>query len=206
MIDWGENDVTEGGVTLDSSGITLEDSGQDGELISGPDAETLMDTTQTRNLLIDELLELQGFLRQRLVEMKSDSDVLSANQFASAPQLIQMQSVESVQAMESAVTDVLSTLTSMKMHNLFLLKTSPRYLDRLADSLQQKLKVSEKLVASSKVMAEKRLAASKEQIDLEPKLEVIRSKTKELQGQIAGEISKKYKNRPVNIMGEINTM
>ena len=59
-----------------------------------------------------------------------------------------------------------------------------RYLDRLADSLQQKLKVSEKLVASSKVMAEKRLAASKEQIDLEPKLEVIRSKTKELQGQV----------------------
>lgn len=206
VIDWGENDVTDGGVALDRSGVTLEDSGQDGEVISGPDAETLMDTTQTRNLLIDELLELQGFLRQRLVEMKSDSDVLSANQFASAPQLIQMQSVESVQAMESAVTDVLSTLTSMKMHNLFLLKTSPRYLDRLADSLQQKLKVSEKLVASSKVMAEKRLAASKEQIDLEPKLEVIRSKTKELQGQIAGEISKKYKNRPVNIMGEINTM
>ena len=28
MIDWGENDVTEGGVTLDSSGITPEDSGQ----------------------------------------------------------------------------------------------------------------------------------------------------------------------------------
>jgi len=40
----------------------------------------LLDTTQTRNLLIDELLELQGFLRQRIIEMKSDSDVLSANQ------------------------------------------------------------------------------------------------------------------------------
>lgn len=35
----------------------------DGEVISGPDAETLMDTTQTRNLLIDELLEVQaGFI------------------------------------------------------------------------------------------------------------------------------------------------
>lgn len=59
-----------------------------------------------------------------------------------------------------------------------------RYLDRLADSLQQKLKVSEKMVSSSKLMAEKRQAASKEQMDLEPKLEVIRSKTKELQGQV----------------------
>jgi len=166
----------------------------------------LLDTTQTRNLLIDELLELQGFLRQRIIEMKSDSDVLSANQFQSAPQLVQMQSVESVQAMESAVTDILSTITSMKMHNLFLLKTSPRYLDRLADSLQQKLKVSEKLVTSIKTMADKRQAASMEQQDLEPKLEIIRMKTKELQVQIAQEISKKYKNRPVNIMGEINTV
>ena len=32
----------------------------DGDVISGPDAETLMDTTQTRNLLIDELLEVQA--------------------------------------------------------------------------------------------------------------------------------------------------
>lgn len=207
-IDWGNDAGTaDHEVTVDSGGITLEESGQDeGGVISGEDAETLMDTTQTRNLLIDELLELQGFLRQRLMEMKSDSDVLSANQFQSAPQLIQMQSVESVQSMESAVTDVLSTLTSMKMHNLFLLKTSPRYLDRLADSLQQKLKVSEKLVTSIKVMADKRQAATIEQRDLEPKLEIIRTKTRELQEQISQEISKKYKNRPVNIMGEINTI
>ena len=58
------------------------------------------------------------------VRVSADSYLLV--QFQSAPQLIQMQSVESVQAMESAVTDVLTTLTSMKMHNLFLLKTSPR--------------------------------------------------------------------------------
>lgn len=206
-IDWGDDAGTaDHELTVDSGGITLEESGQDEEAIRGEDAETLMDTTQTRNLLIDELLELQGFLRQRLIEMKSDSDVLSANQFQSAPQLIQMQSVESVQSMESAVTDVLSTLTSMKMHNLFLLKTSPRYLDRLADSLQQKLKVSEKLATSIKVMADKRQAAIIDQRDLEPKLEIIRTKTKELQGQISQEISKKYKNRPVNIMGEINAI
>ena len=59
-----------------------------------------------------------------------------------------------------------------------------RYLDRLADSLQQKLKVSEKLVASIKTTADKRQAASTEQRDLEPKLEVIRTKTKELQQQV----------------------
>ena len=60
-----------------------------------------------------------------------------------------------------------------------------RYLDRLADSLQQKLKVSEKLVTSIKVMADKRQAATIEQRDLEPKLEIIRTKTKELQEQVS---------------------
>ena len=59
-----------------------------------------------------------------------------------------------------------------------------RYLDRLADSLQQKLKVSEKLATSIKVMADKRQAAIIDQRDLEPKLEIIRTKTKELQGQV----------------------
>ena len=59
-----------------------------------------------------------------------------------------------------------------------------RYLDRLADSLQQKLKVSEKLVTSIKVMADKRQAATIEQRDLEPKIEIIRTKTKELQRQV----------------------
>ena len=59
-----------------------------------------------------------------------------------------------------------------------------RYLDRLADSLQQKLKVSGKLITSIKVMADKRQAATIEQRDLEPKLEIIRTKTKELQEQV----------------------
>lgn len=136
-----------------------------------------------------------------------------------------------------------------------------RYLDRLVDSLQQKLKISEKMVSSRKIVVEKRQTAAKEQMNLEPKLDIIRSKTKELQWQVRGwlientanepllsgpshilslysgskclkchflwkgarsdvvqsllfkyslflqvaeEISKKYKNRPVNIMGEIN--
>ena len=40
-------------------------------MISGPDAETLMDTTQTRNLLIDELLEVQaGFISIVLLSYK----------------------------------------------------------------------------------------------------------------------------------------
>lgn len=61
-----------------------------------------------------------------------------------------------------------------------------RYLDRLVDSLQQKLKISEKMVSSRKIVVEKRQTAAKEQMNLEPKLDIIRSKTKELQWQVRG--------------------
>lgn len=73
---------------------------------------------------------------------------------------------------------------SFSCYVLWTLHLFNRYLDRLADSLQQKLKVSEKLVASIKTMADQREAASTEQQDLEPKLEVIKMKTKELQVQV----------------------
>jgi hypothetical protein len=66
--------------------------------------------------------------------------------------------------------------------------------DRLAESLQQKLRLSEKLKTSCKKMAEKKKEAADQQRDLEPKLEVIRCKTKELQAQV-GRISNKGKQK-----------
>ena len=67
-----------------------------------------------------------------------------------------------------------------------------RYLDRLVDSLQQKLKISEKMVSSRKIVVEKRQTAAKEQMNLEPKLDIIRSKTKELQWQVRGWLIEKH--------------
>ena len=59
-----------------------------------------------------------------------------------------------------------------------------RYLDRSADSLQQKLIVLEKWVSFIEVIPDKRQATTIEWRDLEPKLEIIITKTKELQEQV----------------------
>ncbi|XP_031556788.1 CDK5 regulatory subunit-associated protein 3-like [Actinia tenebrosa] len=202
-IDWGDS-----GITVDESAvteITVEDSGEGG-IAKGKDALTILDNTETRNMFLDEMMELQAFLSQRQAEWKSGSDVVAVNEFQAAPRIIQIQSRETIEKMAATITDVLSRLTTMRVQNLCLLKSSPRYVDRLAESLQQKLRLSEKLKTSCKRMVEKRNEAAEQQRELEPKLEVIRCKTKELKTQIAGEISKKYKNRPVNIMGEINNI
>lgn len=79
----------------------------------------------------------------------------------------------------------MSRLTSACVYFTFLFYfVSFRYVDRLAESLQQKLRLSEKLKTSCKRMAEKKKEAADQQRELEPKLEVIRCKTKELQAQV----------------------
>lgn len=59
-----------------------------------------------------------------------------------------------------------------------------RYVDRLTESLQHKLKLSEKMQVSRKLTAERRQQAVALQSELEPKLEVIVTKTKDLQRQV----------------------
>ena len=59
-----------------------------------------------------------------------------------------------------------------------------RYVDRLTESLQHKLKLSEKMQASCKAVAERRQEAAALQSELEPKLDIIVTKTKQLQKQV----------------------
>ncbi|XP_065053892.1 CDK5 regulatory subunit-associated protein 3-like [Rhopilema esculentum] len=191
--------------------IECEDAGQgkdenNGEVAKGSDALSILENTETRNLFIDELLEVESFLQQRLEELSSEGDILSAKQFQSAPTTIQIQSRDKVDAMLSKVSSILNDITSAKMQNLYRLKSSPHYVHRLADSLQQKLKTANNLLRQAKAIVERKENAQRLQIETEPKLELIIRETKELKQQIAGEISKKYKSRPVNIMGEINTI
>ncbi|NXF14160.1 CK5P3 protein, partial [Smithornis capensis] len=102
----------------------------------------------------------------------------------------------------------------------------PRYVDRVTELLRQKLKQAELLLAKKEAMARKRQEALAEQGSLEPKLDRLLEKTKELQKlvregggplrtprfvpvppeplcvlQIEADISKRYGGRPVNLMG-----
>lgn len=227
-IDWGDGGADEidfrddGGIDWGDSGISLsvednvkievEDSGQenpDGEnggIAAGDEAQTILELTRTRNAFIDELLELQAFLQQRLFELKSEPDIITVNQFQSASDIIQSHTKESLGEMLAKVSDIMNDLSSRQMKNLYLIKSSQRYVDRIADSLLQKLQISEKLLNQVSVLKKKSKEAAETQIETLPKLEILVKKTKTLQGQIEKEISSRYKNRKVNVMGEINTI
>uniref|UniRef100_A0A2K6UQT6 CDK5 regulatory subunit associated protein 3 n=1 Tax=Saimiri boliviensis boliviensis TaxID=39432 RepID=A0A2K6UQT6_SAIBB len=147
----------------------------------GPDALTLLEYTETRNQFLNELMELEIFLCQRIVELSEEADVLSVSQFQLAPAILQGQSKEKMVAMVSVLEDLIGQLINLRLQHLFMILDSPRYVDRVTEFLQQKLKQSQLLALKKELMVQKQQEALEEQAALEPKLDLLLEKTKELQ-------------------------
>jgi len=214
-IDWGISTVelagetgsqTDFNISLEESGIVVESSGTEGGVAKGTEAFTLLDNPNTRNTFIDELNELESFLRVRLFEMNGPSNLLTLSQLQGGPPVLQLQTTQSVSVMLNQVQAVLHEMTDSRTNHLHNIKNSPRYVDHLAHCLTQKVDVADKLVASQEAVRQRGIEAAEEAKTLEPKLKLIIAKTKELQGEIECDISKRYKNRPVNIMGGVNVL
>uniref|UniRef100_A0A8C7XQM9 CDK5 regulatory subunit associated protein 3 n=1 Tax=Oryzias sinensis TaxID=183150 RepID=A0A8C7XQM9_9TELE len=200
-IDWGDTE----GAPIE---IEIVDIGTDSNSLPcpegvarGEDALGVLENSQSRSQFIDELMELEAFLTQRIVEMGEEGDVVSMSQFQLAPSVIQNQTRQHVQEMLSGVQDLLGRLTSLRMQHLFMIQASPRYVERVSDMLRQKLKQAEILVLKASTMVEKRQEALEEQSRLEPRVDLLALRTRELQKLIEADISKRYHNRPVNLMG-----
>uniref|UniRef100_H2MA78 CDK5 regulatory subunit associated protein 3 n=1 Tax=Oryzias latipes TaxID=8090 RepID=H2MA78_ORYLA len=210
-IDWGNFGKAEGNSVVDAGitdwGISLEPTTEvrlmqcpEG-VARGEDALGVLENSQSRSQFIDELMELEAFLTQRIVEMGEEGDVVSMSQFQLAPSVIQNQTHQHVQEMLSGVQDLLGRLTSLRMQHLFMIQASPRYVERVSDMLRQKLKQADILVLKASTMVEKRQEALEEQSRLEPRVDLLALRTRELQKLIEADISKRYHNRPVNLMG-----
>ncbi|CAN7983976.1 unnamed protein product, partial [Ixodes hexagonus] len=172
----------------------------------GADALSLLHNPETRTLFLNELQELECFLTMRLSEMQLEGDALSASVLQEAPAEVQMQTRESVKALLDSVRTSLASMTAVRMQHLYQLHSSPKYVDRLVETLQQKLYQADKMLQSQEAVVARRQEALEEQRQLQPKLDLVLLKTRQLQKQIQEEISKRYKDRPVNIMGGINVM
>uniref|UniRef100_A0A8C4IG63 CDK5 regulatory subunit associated protein 3 n=1 Tax=Dicentrarchus labrax TaxID=13489 RepID=A0A8C4IG63_DICLA len=194
-IDWGDSEAAP--IEIEIVDAAVEMSG----VAKGEDALSILENSQSRSQFIDELMELEVFLMQRVSEMGEEGDVVAMSQFQLAPSVIQGQSREHIREMLSEVQDLLGRLTSLRMQHLFMIQASPRYVERVSEVLRQKLKQADILVLKGATMAEKRQEALEEQSRLEPRVDLLAGCTRELQKLIEADISKKYHKRPVNIMG-----
>lgn len=212
-IDWGESENgfeiiehVDLNVNLEESGIVVEKSGLDGGVAKGVDALSILDNPKTREAIINELVELEAFLKMRLFEMSNESDLLSVSQMQEASNILQMQTFESITAVHDLVQVALNEFIDKRSQHLHNIKHSPKYVDILTESLKQKLEVVERMKARKAVLEDKIKEARNEIRSILPTIDVIIEKSKILQKQIENDISKKYKGRPVNIVGGINTL
>nr|CAG4650229.1 EOG090X07S9 [Sida crystallina] len=136
-IDWGQidmlNDAHEAVVddlaAIDDAvaGIEIKEAGVEGGVAKDNEALTLLDYHKTRNAFIDELLELEAFLRQRSVELQSRSANqsqgfgFSLSQSDSGAEM----SAEQLTKMLSQVTAIVDTINCLKIKHLALIRESP---------------------------------------------------------------------------------
>lgn len=198
-INWDISEVNDAdidyGISLEESGIEVEPAEQDISVARGVEAYTVLDNPKTRDEFISQLMELQSFLKMRLLETQKDNDGLSLmNETVqeSSENLVKM--LDSVQVIKQLLTDSVT-------QQLHFIKHSKRYVEKVASSFEQKLTAIEKMKASQEAMKIRKEEVEAEETELKPKLKLLMSKTRTLQEQIETEISKKYKNRPVNLMG-----
>ncbi|XP_029383709.1 CDK5 regulatory subunit-associated protein 3 isoform X2 [Echeneis naucrates] len=195
-IDWGDSEAAPIEIEVLDAGTDCPEG-----VARGDDALTILENSQSRCQFIDELMELEVFLTQRLSEMQAEGDVVSMSQFQLAPSVIQRQTPKHTREMLSVVQDLLGRLTTLRMQHLFMIMASPRYVERVSDVLRRKLKQADILVLKGISMVEKRQEALEEQSRLEPRVDLLAGCTRELQKLIEADISKRYHNRPVNLMG-----
>lgn len=193
-------------INLEESGIVVEQSGLDGGVARGDEALTLLDNPKYRENIINDLMELEAFLRMRLFEMSNESDLLTMSQMQEAPTILQMQTLETITNLCDCVNVALNHLTNKRIQHLHNIKHSPNYVDILTADLKQKLSVVERMKGNKKVLENKIKETGDEIRKLEPIITLFIERTKQLQKEIQEDISKKYKGRIVNIVGGVNIL
>ncbi|KAF3425618.1 hypothetical protein E2986_13097 [Frieseomelitta varia] len=214
-IDWGNGNLEEAvagdidyNISLEESGIVVEAAGHEGGNATGTEAYTILDNPPTRDDFINQLFELEAFLKLRLYEFKGDNNVnfLSFSQFQESSSIVQNSTLENSQNMLDNVHVILSEILNTKVQHLHNIKHSIRYVDVLTSSLKQKLSLVDKMIVLQNSMREKRENFAKEVSTIRPLLQLLIQRTKELQTEIEKDISKKYKNRIVHLTGGINML
>lgn len=130
-IDWGNVEAEpqmepieiDFGDSLEESGIVVESAGCSGGVAKGNEAYTLLDSPKHREQFIDEVYELEAFLKLRLYELSSDK-----HQFCSIGSVENFSDhdAKSVLDMLSNVNVTLGSVTDETLYHLHQIKHSPK--------------------------------------------------------------------------------
>ncbi|DBB09844.1 TPA: hypothetical protein ACH3X3_001459 [Trebouxia sp. C0006] len=163
----------------------------------------LSEDSSFRTAFLDDLHELSSFLLQQIQELKSGGHEALAT---AAPESIQRLSLSSVQEQSEAVNHLLSNMTSKKVKQLVLIKTSKQYLTRLVRALEQKAGQHDKFLRLARELQAKQEEQERALRSNAPKLLALVQDTGRIKTYVEQAISALYGGREINVIGEINNV
>ncbi|KZV51178.1 hypothetical protein F511_19854 [Dorcoceras hygrometricum] len=168
---------------------------------------SLLMETEYRNKILDDLYEAKAFLNQRFLELTNEETLSLQHQVQSvAPFVLQQYASDSIQAIATDVSSVISLLTNRKTRDLIMILNSKRFLDRLVSTLEDKKQHEVKLKGGLEDLYIKRMELQNSLSSSWPKQEAAIVKSRELKKLCESTLSRMFDGRTVNIIGEINTL
>ncbi|ETM36484.1 hypothetical protein L914_16836 [Phytophthora nicotianae] len=166
----------------------------------------LLDDNEFRTRVLNDLLELRAFLRQRLVELSGSDSVAFANQFQGSSPLLEQQSTSRIEELQAAVDHAVSLLTGKRLQQLVLIKTSERYLDRHVASLEMLTKHMDKCRREIHGLEDKNVDLIDATKNVQPQINALVTATKKLKKELEAALPPLFKGYKVNIVGEVNSL
>lgn len=148
-----------------------------------------------RDALLDDLYELRGFLQQRLAEAKSISGAQEGLPAEFQPDR------EELESQLTLVHQMCDQLDDAHARHLLLLRSSPRYFERMETSLLQLLGRSTKMSGLADDMRARQAELALTMKDVYPKHAAAVEKAKKVKGQFEAALSAHFQGRRVNLMG-----
>lgn len=111
------------------------------------------------------------------------------------------ENLEEIKSYRDKIYELLTELNDNGLKNLRKLRVSPAYVEKLVEILTEPAKRSKKYIQMSSLMNEQQKENRKQMQEAQKQCDLLAKRAKELQKQIELDISKRYQNRPVNIIG-----
>uniref|UniRef100_A0A914CPB4 CDK5RAP3-like protein n=1 Tax=Acrobeloides nanus TaxID=290746 RepID=A0A914CPB4_9BILA len=206
-IDFGEENEIDFGDGIEIEIVGDEQGVVDDGIARGEEALSLLEYPESFQIIVGELEELLVFLKQREVDETSSgaADIYISGIDVRPPEISKVK-VNDLKSWTQKLNFLVESLRDPQKVHLFKIRSAPHYVEELLNVLEQKKALEPKYKRMEKLMVEKRKEALEQTKKSQEYLDILIESLKTLQKQIEGEISKKYNNREVNIMGEINTI